>query len=312
MSKTLGLEDQLQHVYAAVQYLQHQRSTQDIADELGLSRFMVGRMVKRALHDGLVEVVPRLAEPVDSELSKTLASRYGLKTAIVVTPPAPGDSAARSTVAAIGARLLTEIVEEDDVIGLGPGRTIVEMCAHITEISNCDVVQLTGVADFDPAAHLLAIVQLSSVAKGRMFPLQAPFLTTDAAATAAIVGQPGVKEALKRMDQLDKAVLTIGGWPASSQLATRLEESAEIEPLMARGVVAEFGTTLLSAEGKAIPALDDRLIGISTAQLEAVSLRIALGGGPGKQEAVVATLRSGLVDVLVTDARTAQFACDAE
>lgn len=300
--------DQLQYVYAAIQHLQHDRSTIDLAEELGVSRFAVGRMIKRALDDGLIEVRSRLAEPIDTELSRSLARAYGLDSAIVVVPPAGGEGPIRTTIATLAARLVAELVDEDDIVGLGPGRTIVETCEGIHDVPSCDVVQLTGVATTAPEQYLHAVMRLSRVAKGRMFPMPASFVTSSEASWCAITSEPAVKQALARMDRIDKVILTVGGWPHSSLLATQLADSGELAPLLSRGVVAEIGSTLLDADGGPVLSLEHRLIGISTEQLARVPMRVALGGGPGKQVAVIAAMKSGLIDMIVTDERTARFA----
>lgn len=310
MSKPLSMEEQLQHVYAAMEHLKAGRSTVDIADEMGVSRFAVGRMVKYARENGLVEVTPRLPDPIDAGLSKALASRYGLQSAIACVPAADGDKAARSSIAAVASKLLSELIEEDDIVGLGPGRTILETCARMEDAPNCDMVQLTGVASTDDD-NLQVIMELRRVAKGRMFPLHSPLIATDQLAAQVIKSQPGVRQALQRMDLLDKAVFTVGGWPRSSLLASLLEEMGELPPLLERGVTAEIGTTLLDAHGRELHLLDHRMIGITTEQLASVPLKVALGGGPGKKQALIAALESGLVDVLVTDAGTALAALNA-
>jgi len=310
VSKELSMEEQLRHVYAAMQHLKFGRPTVEIAEEMGVSRFAVGRMVKYAREQGLVEVTPRLPDPVDATLSKALASSYGLESAIVCIPAAGGDKAARAAIAAVASKLLSELIEEDDIVGLGPGRTILETCARIENAPNCDLVQLTGVASTDDD-NLQVIMELRRVAQGRMFPLHSPFIATDHVAAQVIRSQPGVRQALKRMDLLDKAVFTVGGWPHSSLLASLLNEAGELGPLMEQGVAAEIGTTLLDNHGGELHLLDDRMIGITTQQLAAVPLKVALGGGPGKERAVIAALKSGLVDTLVTDAGTARAAMAA-
>lgn len=113
------------------------------------------------------------------------------------------------------------------------------------------------------------------------------------------------------MDLLTTAVFTLGGWPHSSQLASVLAEMGELDPLLELGVTAELGTTLLDARGHEIVALANRMIGITTEQLTRVPLKIALGGGEGKKYAVLAALKSGLIDILVTDIHTARAALDA-
>lgn len=308
MSKNLSVEDQVLHVYVAIQHLQHDRSTVDLADELGLSRFMVGRMIKRARDEGLIEVVPRLSLPVDTAMSRELTEKYHLNSAIVVTPPRNTDTMTRGVIARLAAQLITELIDEDDIVGLGPGRTIVAACDRIVDVPPCDVVQVTGVANAEQEENLHAIMQLSRAAKGRMYPLYAPFLATNAASARTIAAEPSVRQALQRMDRLDKIVLTVGGWPHSSLLANHLGELGQLNALLDRGVVAEFGTTLLDADGHEIHILEDRLIGITTRQLAQIPVRVALGGGPGKRQAVIAALKSGLVNVLVTDQHSAQAA----
>ncbi|TFV84718.1 hypothetical protein E4V99_06625 [Microbacterium sp. dk485] len=307
---TTDIADATLRVYVALQHLQLGRPTTEIADELGLSRFAIGRMVKRARDEGLVEVVSRLPEPVDPELSATLARRYGLRSALVVVSHIDTDDVVRGIVAGVAAGLVTGMIGDDDVVGLGPGRTIVEMCARIVDVHTCDVVQLTGVATDQPETYLDAILRLRTVAKGRMFPLHAPFLTTDRRSARVITGQAPVTQALQRMDHLDMAVLTVGGWPSSSLLATQLAQSGELEGLLEAGVVAEIGTTLLDEHGRVVRSLEGRLIGVTTDQLARVPTRVAIGGGPGKRQAVVAALKSGLIDAIVTDQVTARRAMD--
>jgi DNA-binding transcriptional regulator LsrR (DeoR family) len=300
----------MRYIYAAIQHLQLDRSTLDIADELGVSRFMVGRMVKRARDEGLIEVIPRLSEPIDTALSNALASRYGLQSAVVCIPVASGEVHARTAIAAVAARLIAELINEDAIVGLGPGRTIVEMCSRMSNVPTCDLVQLTGAVAPEPMVDAQLIVQLSRIARGRVFPLHAPFLATDPESARVITEQPGVKNALQRMGLLTTAVFTVGGWPKSSQLASALASMGELDPLLKLGVTAELGTTLLDTEGHEVSALADRMIGITTEQLSRVPLKIALGGGEGKKHAVVAALKSGLVDILVTDMHTARAALD--
>jgi DNA-binding transcriptional regulator LsrR (DeoR family) len=310
-SKSLRVEDQVQYVWAAIQYLQHDRPLSEIADKLGVSRHTAGRMVRRAREAGLVEVVPRLSSPIDAELSRALVERFKLQSALaVLTPPSEQDDQARPLIAQAAATLVAELITEDDVIGLTSGRTILEMCGLIKGVPTCDVVQLTGVAVSDAEQALDSVMTLSRVAKGRMFPLHAPLLATDAHAARIISRQPAVKQALHRMNSLHIAVVTIGGWPQSSLLAQQLQERGELEELTRQGVVAEIGTTLLDEHGRELHTLEGHLIGISTEQLVRVPTKVAIGGGAGKERAVRAALRAGLVNVLVTDTRTARAVLD--
>lgn len=307
----MRVEDQVVYAYAAIQHLQHGRSLLDIADELGVSRFSAGRMVQKARSLGLFEVRPRLAEPIDPDLSRALQDRFGLSGAYVTVAHSSKPEVVRHTIAGVAARAVSEAIHDEYVVGLGSGRTIVEMARQMTDVPVCDVVQLTGAANGRADDSLEAIVTLSRVARGRMHPLHSPFVATEVNAARMISAQPSIREALRRIDSVQVAVLSIGGWPGSSLLADLYEQFGEREGLMSRGVVAEIGTTLLDSDGAQLPIVDERMIGITTRQLESIPVVFGIGGGPGKERAVLAALRSGLVDVVITDSRIARLALDA-
>ncbi|KJL18928.1 Deoxyribonucleoside regulator [Microbacterium azadirachtae] len=302
------LTEQLRSAYAAVQHLQHGRPMLELAEELQVSRFTVSRMIDRARASGLVEVVTRMPDAIDPALSSTLQQRFDLDAAYVVVPAVDSEQGARTAIAHVAARVLAETIEEDDLVGVGPGRTILETLGMLTTLPSCDAIQLTGVASSDPMGSLRALMRMSEVSGGRQHPLHAPFVSTDAAACTAISSQPAVADVLRRMGRLDKAVLTVGGWPESSLLARQLDALGELERMLEAGIVAEFGTTLLDSGGREVRTLEDRFIGVTTEQLARVPLSMALGGGPGKDVALLAVLRSGLVNVVITDAARARFA----
>ncbi|RJN32609.1 sugar-binding transcriptional regulator [Nesterenkonia natronophila] len=308
MSTPIGLSEQMLCAYVALQHLQEGRPLIDIAEELELSRFKVGRMVRRARETGLIEVRLNMPEVIDTHLSRKVAQKFGLQSVIAVETSSDEPSQVRKDLARVGARVVRETVNEDDVIGLTSGRTIVDMCRVVGEFPNCEVVQLTGVATSTWNQGMQAILSLG-VATNRIFPLHAPLVTTDAPAARAITAQPSIIRSLKRLDHISKAVLSIGGWPNSSLLATQLSEWNEMSQARSLGVVSELGTSLLTTNGAAVPHLTSRTIGISTEQLASVPHKIAIGGGHGKHDAVLAVLRSELVDVLITDIRTAEYAC---
>jgi len=308
MSKRLGVEQQVLHAYVAFQNLARGRSINEIADELDLSRFAVSRMVKRARDLGLVEVSVHIDEPIDIELSGMLAERFGLRTALVVHTPVSVDTA-RAAVAAIAARYLSENIVEDDVLGISPGRTLVAASRLVKRLPWVDLVQLTGVGAERLEDGVEAVTNLGRVAGGATYALYAPFLTPSA--SQLVAQHPALQQAIRRFSYVTKAVLTIGGWPDESLLAKQLRQFGELESIRAQGVVGEFGAVLLDADGRGVPALEDRLIGIDEDSLRAVPVKVAVGGGAGKAAAVLAVLRSGLCDIMITDVHAARAALEA-
>ncbi|MGP5198584.1 sugar-binding transcriptional regulator [Brachybacterium alimentarium] len=310
MSAQMPLDQQILHVYVAMQNLAHGRPVNDIAEEIGKSRFVTARMVRRARDLGLIEVRPTVSVPIDVDLSAQLAQRFGLQSALVVATRSTDDAEVREVIASVTARFIRETVQEDDVLGFAPGRTLVLASREIGALPSADVVQLTGIGWPRLEEGVEVISNIGRATGGATAPLYVPILI-DPEATP-ILRHPAIKETTARFRHVRKAFLTIGGWPDSSLLAQILAENGEREAFEERGVVAEFGTTLLDIHGRSVPGLEGRFIGIPEAELRAVPLRVAIGGGEGKQRGVLATLRAGLAHVIITDVRSAELALAAD
>jgi DNA-binding transcriptional regulator LsrR (DeoR family) len=81
---------------------------------------------------------------------------------------------------------------------------------------------------------------------------------------------------------------------------------------MERGAVAEIGQRFLDTEGQpVVTSLTERVIGMGLGQLRAVPRVVALAGGQKKSAAISAVLKSGVLDILITDKFTAQRLVDA-
>lgn len=304
MSTELSIDQRVLHVYVALQNLSHGRAISEIAAEVGVSRFAAARMVKRARDLKLVEVRATVDDPVDVDLSARLAQAFGLRSALVVSSPSPREEDVREAVASVGARFFTEHASDDDVIGLAPGRTLVALSRHVHELPWMDVVQITGVGAPRLEDGVEAIVNIGRASGGATYPLYAPIYVEEPDARS-IVRHPSIQRTIRRFDHITKVFLTIGGWPDSSLLASQIAELGEMPRLVEAGVVAEIGTVLLDAEGGTVDAMSDRIVGITERQLRAVPLRVAVGGGPGKEDALRPALRSGIPNVVITDVRSA-------
>ena len=306
----LPLDQQILHVHVAMQNLAHGRPLNEIAEEIGRSRFATARMVRRARELGLIEVRPTMPVPIDADLSALIARQFGLRSALVVATRSTDDAEVREALASVTARYLSETVEEDDVLGVAPGRTLARASREIDQLPSADVVQLTGIGwpRLEEGAEVVSAIGRG--AGGAAVPRSVPILIDPEA--APILHHPAITGTMRRFRHVRKAFLTVGGWPRSSLLAQILGENGERAGFEERGVVAVIGTTLLDIQGRTVSGLEGRFIGISEEELRAVPLRVAIGGGEWKQQAVLATLRSGLVNVLITDVRTAELALAAE
>lgn len=305
--KSVAPDEAVRLAYVGKRYFLDSQSRLQIASEMKVSRFTVARLIQKALDTGVVKITISAPGRLDALLSVELAARFGLANAYVISTATDNSAELRAALGAMAAELIASVVVEGDIVGLSAGRTVIEMSRALGEIAYCDVVQLTGVADPVQERGTEAVTTMSQRSGGAVYPLSAPFLVTDAAAAAAIVRQPTVKQSLARLDNLTRAVVTIGAWPGDSLLRESLVPSGEAADLVAAGIVAEIGTTLLDAHGRPIDVLAPRMIGISTSQLRAVPQVIAVAGGSQKHAAIAAVLKSGMISDLVTDENTARY-----
>lgn len=279
------------------------RSKVEIAEEFGLSRFKVARLLDDARASGLVRIEIGHPGTIDVELSGLLMDALGLTHCVVTDTPDEHPATLRAHLGVAAAELLTEIVEPDDVLGVSWSRSGSAMAAALQRLAPVPVVQMTGAlsrpGDHDSSIELVR--EVARVGGGPAYFFYAPMAVADAATALALRQQPEVARAFSLIGSVTKAVAGVGAWaPEQSTLYDALTdaERAELERL---GVVAESSGVLVDAGGVPVTAaLTERMIGVNAAQMRAVPEVIAIVYGQAKAQAVLATVRCGLIDSLVT------------
>jgi DNA-binding transcriptional regulator LsrR (DeoR family) len=289
------------------------RSKLEIAEEFGVSRFKVARLLEQAHARGIVRIEVGVPAQIDAELSERVRGAYRLRHAIVVDTPEHPETDFRAHLARVAAGLLTETVTEGDILGLGYGRTITAMTESLSRLARCTVVQLSGaLLGVNVQENTIELVRrVATVSGGPAFPIYTPQVLPDFATAEALRRQSQVVEAQRRWTQLTKAVVAIGSWdPPHSQLYVALSQR-ERERLRAEGACAELCANLLDADGQPVATdFTDRCITITAGQLRTVDEVIAVGGGHDKIAAFRAVLKGGYATSLITDVIVARALLD--
>ena len=80
-----------------------------------------------------------------------------------------------------------------------------------------------------------------------------------------------------------------------------------------RGAVGEVLISPYDLDGRFLgEALRDRVIAYDARELPRVPIALGVGGGPSKIRPILGALRAGVVNVLVTDIRTAEAVVDLD
>lgn len=287
------------------------QSKLEIADELGLSRFKVARILDSAREIGLVKIEFDLGLPVDVALSDEVRSAYGLNRVIVLERAlSKGDrSDVRRHIGTLAASVLSEVVTKDDVLGLSWARTVNVMAEMVTTLPRVPVVQLCGVqAGMDMRDRSVETVsRVAAAGGGDAYPIYAPLVLPDRRTAATLRGQPGIAETFGQFRHLTKAVVSIGAWAPGESTVHDSLAPAEREAIGRRGAVAEVAARLFDRDGNALSTgLAHHVLAVSTDELARVPDVIALGYTAPKAEAIDAVLRSGMATTLITDTAAAE------
>jgi DNA-binding transcriptional regulator LsrR (DeoR family) len=303
-----GPRELVQLATVASRYYLQGRSKVEIAEDLGVSRFKVARMIDDARQHGVVRIDIAVPDSIDLGLSNQLTDTYGLRQAIVVDTPDEPVESLRAELGRVAADLLFEIVEEDAVVGLGWGRTLNAMTASLRQLRRCAVVQLTGALS---AVHvgdnsIELVRRMSEVSGGPAYPIYAPLILSEPAVAKALRSQPEVAEAISCYDRVAVAIVPVGSWePPQSQLYDAMDDDERRE-LLKLGVRADTCGVMFAADGDEVRGpLNDRIINISGEQLRRIPEVVAVAGGRIKAEAIAVVLRAGFITTLVTNSTAA-------
>lgn len=304
---SVGPLSRVQLAHVAREHYVLGKSRVEIADETGLSRFKVGRMLDEAVEKGIIRFEIVSSPGVDLELSMRLKQRFGLEHAVVIELPVDTDAEAQSALGAAAATLIDELVGPDDILGLTSGRTLNVMARQVESLPCRSVVQMAGVAGPIQESGLEVIRRLASLPGVSPWPIFASLVMSDAQTAGGVLRQPGIRAAVELFDEITVAFCAVGSWaPSNSMMMMNPAISdADREHLLSRGVVAEVASTLVTDAGEVIHDLDDRCIALTESQLRAIPSRVGVAGGPAKTRAIRAVLTAGLLTTLVTDSFTA-------
>jgi DNA-binding transcriptional regulator LsrR (DeoR family) len=286
-------------------YYEAGETQERIASILGVTRPQVSKLLKQARARGVVEIrivdEDERAEPV----GQRLRARFGLRD-VRVAPMIDGhEPASRRRLGALAADALRGAVRDGQVIGIGAGSSVsatAEALEPLTPPIDATVVPLCGgfwvsSAGAEPFRRIAESLGATPRA------LLAPGVLETAATRDALWSDPGIRAIRDLWDRLDVALVGIGS-PSWSEATVGAEAMTELSTGHAIGevLIAPF-----DAEGRFVaPGFRARTIGYDAARLAALPTTIGVAAGPAKVGPILAVLRSGLVNVLVTDTATAE------
>ncbi|MBG9390552.1 sugar-binding transcriptional regulator [Caenimonas aquaedulcis] len=286
--------------------------TQDrVAEQLGLTRLRVNRLLGEARASGLVGITINSRLACCLQLEGDLKRICGLQDAAIV--PTPQDPALIPALLGRAAgEFLSRHLETRRVqgIGVGWGATLREAIRFVKpgQWPGINVNSMMGgltrgleINTFETAAALAARLG------ARCSYLAAPLYAGSQKSRDTLVSQDVFRESFAEMAANDVALLSVGDISERSLLVRYgLPKDVTIASLKRANAVGDIVGQFLDATGKPVAhPLNKRAISPALDVLAKIPTVVVASGGPNKAAIIAAVLRAGLVKVLVCDEDTA-------
>ncbi|MFI3087277.1 sugar-binding transcriptional regulator [Streptococcus sp. 2022WUSS037] len=307
----MKLEKRRQLAKIAYLYYIEGKSQAEIAMETGIYRTTVSRMLTRAKLEGIVKIEIQDFDKRLYQLEKYVQNKYGLKGLELVENSSDGDfSALESRLAEAAADMLTNLIDDDMIVGFSWGRSlslIVEKIGH-HRMKGLKFVPIAGGPSHIHARYHVntLIYDMANKFRGECSFINATIIQENQSLAEGILSSRYFEELRADWKKLNVAAVGIGGRvDANNPQWLDMLTEADFHQLSIEGAVGETCCRCLNHNGEpVVEDLQDRTIAISLEELKNIPNTLALAYGEHKAQAILAILRAGYINHLVTDEGT--------
>jgi len=295
-------------IKVAEMYYYKNISQKDISKLLNISRAKVSRILQEALSSGIVNIKITDGSIDNSELSEKLRRKYNLDIVRIINMQDADEGwRLKKGLGQEAKNLFLNVVEPNNVVGIGPGVTLREMISSfsIGEIPfPISVVPMMGGWSSSRLNYETnnLVYEMANTLVSEYYTLLVPAVVSNKEIRELMYSEPEIKVIRQLWENIDIAIYSIGpklSLGEHKDLYTSIDSDKTTGDLL--GWPIESDGTLSESE------LNNRLMSIPLEQLNKIPKRIAIGGGINKCTNVNAVLNGGYATHLITDYSTAQY-----
>lgn len=295
----------------AKMYYMDNMSQEQIAKEINVSRSNISKMLKTCVDEKIIEFRLNGVTSRGIEIKEKIKEMFNLKEVLLVPTELEAEKN-KISVANEGALYLESVIKDKMLIGISWGTTLYHMVKQFKPANfvKADVIQLAGgigSKSIETDGQVLAR-KLADALKGACYVLRAPFYVENKVLKDLFMQEFEIKSYFERFKNLDIVVTGIGhNEPVFSSLVRSGHISYEqCEYILKHGGVADICGRQIDINGNlCVTDISERIIGIQIDMLKSVPLVVGLAGGIDKKDCILAALRGGYINVLITDELTA-------
>jgi len=290
-------------------YYDNNKKQEEIAQEIGLTRSAVSRLLTEAQEKGIVEHIVHYPWRTSTELERGLASRFNVRQVQVLIRQNKSYQEMLEGLGVLAAQYFTSILPKLNIVGITWGTGLFQMVRAFRPQSrpNMEVIQLiggTGTEHGSSIGPLLAPSLANALGCTCRF-LHAPLIMQNAVSHAAVMEDPTIRDTLDRAERSDIALVGIGTTLPELNNAYKLGYISlqEIEQMRTDGLVGDVAGLHYNLQGEILRDhwINQRIVAIRPASLAKIKEVMGVAGGYRKGESIFAALRGGHIDILITD-----------
>ncbi|AYV20208.1 MULTISPECIES: sugar-binding transcriptional regulator [Vibrio] len=296
----------------AVAYYQDGATQEEISKRFGLSRVKIGRLLKRARDQGIVEIKVKYHPVFGAKLEEQLKERFGLKRALIALDQ-PTEDEQRALLAGVVSTYLSSTLKDGMIVSIGQGRNVSSVSEHIGVVNPKKCTFVSSIGGIHPRGGMLNADHISRrFAKtfgGVSETLYAPAYVRNPDLRRALLEDETVQQTMDIAKKADVALVGIGDLNESSYMVNLGWFSVQemVEARIQQGVVGEVGGyDFYDIKGNVQDTkMSNRVIGLTIADYQKIPQVIAIAAESSKPLSIVGALRTGAVDILATSVANA-------
>lgn len=284
----------------------------EIAEQEGISKSTVSRMLQKAFDLGYVKVTIDYPVQAVESLSEELKEKFSLKEVFVTPVLVENEAVIMNDTCKALAEKLERYLSDNTVVGVSWGRTMSHLAEHLQpmKINNLKVVQLNGAISHQMSATGASKIvdSLARAGNGSGYILPVPVLVDSKEIANTMKQDSYVKSILDLAEAATVTIFSIGSIAKDSILYQEgFFTEEEYQYMLDAGAVGDICSRYFDIEGNMISREQDkRTMGISPESLKKKPFKIAIVTGTSKIRSILGALRGQFIDVLYTDEITAR------
>ena len=291
-------------------YYERDLTQAQIAKRMNISRPAVSKLLSEARLRGIVKIDIKSPLMSDEYLLDELCSVYNLKGGLVVPSGSADEKLLARLIISQAALYIEKLLSQVTRIGLGWGDTIGRLVDQLKGHPSVEsrigyVCPVIGSAPNDIKWYQTNELARAFAEKTGFIPhyLHAPAFPVSLENKKLFEYTIEYQEIFKLWRELEMVIVGVGTYPSVPDQATAARFGNLLREKKAVGMLATY---YFDGDGNLIKSKDDIVIRIAPDDLARIDKVFLIGGGEKKINAVRATLKTGLVNHLITDEKTAQ------